>query len=355
MLRWIAVAILVSATPLHAQEVRGRLTDAHTGAAIDRAFLVLLSETGVELNRVLTSETGEFSVRAPGPGVYRLRSERIGFESTTSDPLVLADGDSRQLRITVAPVVVRLDTLRVEDDSRECRVYREQGLATAKVWEEARKLLAAVAWNESTAVFRYDTRTYKHRLNDRMRTIDGTETLQAGLPKPPYRSVPVDQLQRHGYAFVSRDSIAFYAPDARQFFSDEFLERHCFHLTTDDDHPGFVGLEFEPVTGSDVTDVRGVFWLDRVESEVRWLDLYYTNVRPLMLERGSRGRVEFLQVATGPWFVSRWWIRVPRVRLPHPLMGRSRSRWVADGFVEVGGEVMKVFDEAGNLLFAVEP
>jgi hypothetical protein len=338
-------------TALDAQVVHGRLIDAATGAGIDRAFVVMLNDDGSEVNRVLTSSAGEFILTAPGPGSYQLRSDRIGFRSVLTDPLRLGADETREIQIRASEIVIRLDTITVEDDAKECRVYGEQGLGTALVWEEARKLLAAVAWGQSQMRFSYDTRTYERRLGGMMRVLAETEQLQSGLRAPPYRSVPADVRQQHGYAFVSRDSVTFYAPDAEEFFSDEFLVRHCFNLTEGDDRLGLIGLEFEPVRGSELSDVRGVFWLEAAVSEIRWLELRYTRVRPLVYEREARGRVEFDQIQGGPWFVSRWWIRVPRLRAPHPLVGRFPNRWIKDGYYEVGGEVLRVFDTEGNQVF----
>ena len=344
----LALSDLVPAA-LHGQLVHGRLIDTGTGAAIDRAFVVMLNADGSEVNRVLTSMAGEFILTAPGPGSYRFRSDRIGFSSVLTDPVELGADETREIEIRVSQIVIRLDTITVEDDAKECRVYGEQGLATALVWEEARKLLAAVAWSQSQLRFSYDARTYERRLGGMMRVLAETETLQAGLSAPPYHSVPADIRRQHGYAFVSRDSVTFYAPDAEEFFSDEFLARHCFNLTEGDGRLGFIGLEFEPVRGSELSDVRGVFWLEAAASEIRWLELGYTHVRPPAYEREARGRVEFDQIQGGPWFVSRWWIRVPRLRVPHPLDGPNR--WIKDGYYEVGGEVLRIFDTDGRQVF----
>ncbi len=344
----LALSTLLTA-PLDAQIVHGRLIDTATGAGIDRAFVVMLNDDGIEVNRVLTSLVGEFTLTAPGPGSYRLRSDRIGFKSVLTDPVELGADETREIQIRASQIVIRLDTITVEDDAEECRVYGEQGLGTALVWEEARKLLAAVAWSQAQMRFSYDTRTYERRLGGMMRVLAETETLQPGLPAPPYRSVPADVRQQHGYAFVSRDSVTFYAPDAEEFFSEDFLARHCFNLTERDDPPGLIGLEFEPVRGSELSDVRGVFWLEAAASEIRWLELRYTHVRPPVYEREARGRVEFDQIQGGPWFVSRWWIRVPRLSAPHPLDGPNR--WVKDGYYEVGGEVLRVFAPDGKRVF----
>ncbi len=339
---------------LSAQVVRGRLVDQAVGAGIGLAFIVLLDDRGVEVVRTISREDGGFSMGAPGPGSYQLRSERIGFKSALTEPFTLRQDQIREVRIAVVPVVVRLDTLTVEDDSKECRVYGAQGLATAAVWEEARKLLAAVAWTESEMLFRYDTRSYERRMNDAMQVTQEAESQQTDLPRPPYRSVPADYFREHGYAYVSRDSVTFYAPDAKTFFSDLFLNQHCFNLTRDDDREDLIGLEFEPVSGGGSSDVRGVFWLDEAASEVRWLDLRYTGVSPPVYEQRSQGRVEFQQIFGGPWFVSRWWIRVPSTRVPSRI-DRGLHGWIAEGYYEVGGEVLRVLDLDGRPVFETVP
>ena len=131
----------VASHQLIAQNVSGRLIDGLTQAPpIERGFIVLLDESGAELERVLTDALGSFTIVAPSGGRFQLRSERIGFRAGLSDPFDLAADGSHQLDMVVNPVVVRLDTLTVSGDSRRCRVVGEQGMETATVWKRSERL-----------------------------------------------------------------------------------------------------------------------------------------------------------------------------------------------------------------------
>jgi hypothetical protein len=148
----------IATTILDAQTIRGQLIDAVTSRTIDRAFVVLQDSNTTEVARVITDSRGSFSLRAPGPGTYVLRTERIGFGSTAIEIRAVGAAEVRDVSIRVNPIVVRLDSITVTGDAKECRAHREQGFATAIVWEEARKVLAAVAWGESQRHFTYHTR-----------------------------------------------------------------------------------------------------------------------------------------------------------------------------------------------------
>jgi hypothetical protein len=78
-----------------AQTVRGVLREEGTGGPIGGAFIVLLDEDGGRPGRdigTLTDDDGRFQLRAPEPGRYRLRAERIGFKSTLSEVIELEAG-----------------------------------------------------------------------------------------------------------------------------------------------------------------------------------------------------------------------------------------------------------------------
>jgi hypothetical protein len=219
-------------------------------------------------------------------------------------------------------------------------------LATATVWEEARKVLAAVVWGESQRHYTYHTRKYEWRLDRRKKIERETDSLFVGNRVVLFRSRSAHALQEHGYASIRPDSFFYYAPDAAAFFSDAFLSQHCFNLHRDDDYPDLIGLQFEPIRGRELPDVGGVLWLDEPTAALRRLELRYANLGSRLLERHAEGRVDFDRLPNGPWFVSGWWIRVPLVA-PAPLDISSlqhRPREVLQGFDVDGGEVLLVTD-----------
>lgn len=80
----LVLPALLSAQAVGAQTVQGQLVEEGTGSPIAGALVLLLNEDGKTAARVLTDEGGRFLIRAPAPGLYRLRADRIGFRSAQS-------------------------------------------------------------------------------------------------------------------------------------------------------------------------------------------------------------------------------------------------------------------------------
>jgi hypothetical protein len=107
------------------------------------------------------------------------------------------------------------------------------------------------------------------------------------------------------------------------------------------------------VQGRDISDVKGVFWLDAESGALENLEIEYVNVGVWQREQGASGELEFDQLPDGRWFVSRWWIRMPVVRRVESMTG---AIWhfpeAIVGYYEEGGEVLRVFSVDGRTLFA---
>ena len=362
LIRWVFSCVcfaIVAPQSIFAQTVSGRLVDGLARVPIDKAFIVLLDVAGSELDRVLTNPLGQFSLTAPSAGTYRLRSERIGFRAGFSDPFeIVADG-SHELEMLVNPVVIRLDTLTVSGDAKRCRLVGEQGMETATVWEEARKALTGIAWGESGQVFTYEIRYFNRYFEDNGRLNHEQSATIRRARVMPFTNPDAAELQENGYAIERgelEDSSEYYAPDAAVFFSDVFLQHHCFKLTRNDDFEGLVGLQFEPTRGRDVPDVKGTLWIDEESAELRRLELTYTDLRSHLRRRHARAEVEFARLDTGTWFVQRWLIHMPIVRIDRPrLGGPTRRREQLFGIKEEGSEVLRVFGRRREVLFQAEP
>jgi hypothetical protein len=343
---------LLCATTSRAQIVSGQLLDENSGDPIDRAFIVLVDLMGTEVDRAFTDDQGRFRINASASGTYRLRSERIGFKATLSEQIELTAGQTHEIEMRVAPVAIRLDAIEIQGDAKKCRIEKEHGLETAIVWEEARKALANTAFSESRQVFTYEIRKYEMyyerngRPNyDNDRTIRQTSVM-------PFRTVSPSERQERGWVSeAGTEEATFDAPDPEVFFSDPFLERHCFKLKRDKKLPGLVGLEFQPTSHS-VPDVNGVLWLDEASAELRWLDVGYENLRSHTRQRYAEAKVEFDQLPNGQWFVKRWYIKMPMVEIRTPqISGAVYREEVLHGFFEEGSEVLKVMTIRGALLW----
>jgi len=93
--------------------VRGVTLDAESGQPVEHVDISLLDAGGALLETVTTDRRGRFSVRAPRPGTYRVRAERVGYHAQESSPRSLASGDTVFVRLEVRPTPFLLDTVRV--------------------------------------------------------------------------------------------------------------------------------------------------------------------------------------------------------------------------------------------------
>jgi hypothetical protein len=347
------VTVALTALPATAQTLTGVLRGSR-GDLVSGAYVVLLDRDSLEVTRALTNPLGEFVLHAPRPASYRLRTERIGFRSVVAGPYALGNGDSVAVELVVEPIVLTLSPLVVTGAARECRVIGEQAIEVLTIWEEARKVLSAVAWSELQEQFVHEMERFE-RFYDTKFVLRREQ--RSSVPTRhvlPFRSRSVQELETLGYVAIENDSVVYEAPDGEVFFSEPFLASHCFRLQP----PGrgdsaMIGLRFEPVRGKSLPDVQGVFWVDPGTAALKRLELTYVNVGVWQRERGAAAELEFERLPDGRWFVSRWWIRMPVVRKVESLKGPVWDLQEAIvGFEEEGGEVRRVFALDGRTVYA---
>lgn len=347
-------AVALAGVPGAAQEIRGVALEAGSDRPIEGAFITLLGRDGAEAASALTGSDGAFLLRAPHPGTYRLRVERIGYASWTSDAFRTGYGPAVPRRLRVPVRAVSLDALSVDVEGT-CGERAGAGPALARAWEEARKALEVTRWTERRTGIGFELRRWTRALEPETERVLEEETSSAG--KRAWRtfvSAPADELSARGYLRRDEDGgLHFFAPDAEVLLSDVFAADHCFSLVRgEDEHQGFVGLAFEPVPDRRTADVEGTLWLDPSTSELRHLAFAYTNARSLLPLRRftAGGRVEFARLPSGHWFVRRWHVRMPvtghrtGVGLSEGPGGgplRPRRQTVLARVREVGGEVVR--------------
>jgi hypothetical protein len=336
---------------LSAQSVRGRLVEEGGGAAIEGAVVVLLDEAGDQSGGMLTDAEGRFHIRAPMSGRYRLRAERVGYATTVSPAFDLAVGEARQIDLRAPMKAIALTGIQVTGRSR-CEVRPRDGKATARIWEEARKVLAATALAHERKLLRYETSLYERELSPEDLRVRA-EARRPGLARGdrPFVSLPVEELAARGFVHPAENgrSYDYYAPDAPVLLSDAFLDTHCFRLAEHPDSAGLIGLAFEPVRGRRLPEIRGTFWLDRQRAALRFLEYRYTNLRLGIPMDHIGGRVEFDRAPGGAWIVRRWYIRMPEVGVRRTSWrGQSLQRRELTLIREEGGEVVRVRTAGGQ-------
>jgi hypothetical protein len=329
----LLVALLVVFPPTASgQIVRGTAREAESNRAIESGVVTLLDGGGAPIRAVLTDSVGEFGLRAPAAGAYRLRFERLGFRPTTSDRFTLGEGETETKTLRATPVSISLERIVVTDRPR-CRVLREADTLTARVWSAVRGVLASAAagetgWYPYVTIERYE-RDYDYR---RKLVTKERKWTQTGATTSPFFALGARELEKHGFVVRDGDSVTFYAPEARTLIAEEFLRTHCFRVHDERTERGRVGLDIEPVPRRYVPDIKGTLWLDAVSGELRRLEFVYVNLPANVPSDNASGWVEFRRLPRGAWIVDRWALRLP-------LVGQPPPRSVYGSGVPVAGEL----------------
>lgn len=328
------------------QTLVGRVVEVQDGVGVVGAFLQLLDDDGRTRAAALSDSTGRFVLHAPAPGAYRVRAERIGRESVTSERLKLAAAESRALTLVAPVAAIDLAPIQVSGKPR-CILRPGAGERTARVWEEARKALRIHAWSRQRP-FRYTMIRTTRRLDPRSLAVRReTRDTSEGTGVRPFAAISAEELARDGYVTSDGRVWTYYGPDADILLSDEFLDTHCLELRDGGrEHRELIGVGFRPVSIGGKPDIAGVIWLDRRSAELRAIEFGYTGLDPDLPLEGAGGRVEFQRLESGAWLVKRWWVRAPTLGTSISITPLGmRHGYRVESLEETGGEIVRVDDE----------
>lgn len=107
------VLAVCDAAALSAQRVDGMVVDAETRAPISGATVLLVDDDGATVGRATSDNWGDFTVRAPRAGIYRLRTSRLGYREGTSQPLDLVANGVVDVELRMSTGAVMLEPLTV--------------------------------------------------------------------------------------------------------------------------------------------------------------------------------------------------------------------------------------------------
>ncbi len=343
-----------------AQTITGTVLEVGDERPLTSAVVSLLDTRGDVRAQTLTDGRGRFSLRAPEPGRYLVRAERLGWSSAEEGPFELRANETVRRDLVARPDPILLQEIRVEVGTRGCRVGPEEGTQTARLWDQARRVLQAEAVGREGGAHRYRLRNYERQLTpDARRIVTEEQRAGGGYMRDPYASAPVEELMERGWIQVEPEDGAwtYYAPDAAALLSEAFLDGHCFRAIRTANHPGLVGLGFEPLQDLGAPGVEGALWLEEATGRLQFLTFRYTSPPQgfgstiSVPDHAFGGRVEFAELPHGAWVVSRWHIRSPMFRMERQQgAGMFRDRAVIGGVQETGGEVLDVRLRDGEVL-----
>jgi hypothetical protein len=344
--RLLAVAALLACSrPGLAQTVRGAVV-----AEGDRpvsGVVVILVDGAREVARALTNERGEYTIMAPRPGSYRLRTLRIGFQSVATEPISLAAGADVTRRLAVATAAFALDTVRAIGRN-QCKVVAgDSASSIARFWDQVRAALIATQLTYSARTIQSTSLTYQRMVGVRSQRIgQQSMDIRSDFVRHPWRALTPDSLRKVGYVYTLPDSTRVYnLPDIAVLTSDEFIEDHCLRISRESDARR-VGIDFEPPgRRGRLTDIRGTLWLDRKTNELVELEFSYIHNVRADEERNAGGLIGFARMNNGMWAISRWSIRMPSPRFAlvrAPNLKAAGYEWVMDSVKVTGGELISM-------------
>lgn len=328
-----------------AQPVAGAVVEAGTGAPVPGAMVILFDSAGTRVARKLTNGIGRFLFQATGPGLHYITVQRIGYADWTTDLFAPEELDDI-LTIRVSVQAIPLEGLDVSA-GRRCEVRPEEGKATARVWEEVRKALAAEEYTREASLYRYTLVRYDRRLDRNARkTIHEVATIIENRPEA-FQSFPIEYMVSRGFVQTLRDSTVYYAPDAGALLSDAFLDTHCFGLREGEEgDTGRIGLVFRPLEDRKVPEIGGVLWVNAATSELERLEFAYRNLIRSRQVGEPGGEVAFTRLPDGAWIVREWRLRMPQIE-------RGVRLW-RTGYREEGGVTWAITDSRGKTILHAE-
>ncbi len=333
----IGATLIATGARAGAQDVRVEVFEAATGKPVVGANVSLYDSAGtLPLGGGFSDQTGRLELRAPTRGSYRVKADKVGFDTWTSVQLALGE---RVILVRAgiapmrapAPVVVRSDAA--------CQQLTGPGTAAGDLWSEIKKSLTAAALTEARGMVPLDVDLYERVLDRNLAIVSEHGEQRTRISRRPAIGISWEQVDttRRGDSPAGE---VYRAPDAATLLSDQFVKSHCYAAIRGyGTEAGLSGLEFKPARVAGLPELTGVLWLDPKDNSLRSLNFDYVNLPiPLRIAR-TTGRVEFQQLPNGQWIIPSWYIRMPRVArvLASDLRSPSVSRDSLLGFQEVGG------------------
>jgi hypothetical protein len=342
-------ALALATAQIGAQSIRGIVLQPDSATRAGGVIVAAADAAGNVVARALSGEEGSFDLRLPAAGVYTIRLLRVGYRPTVMANLDVPAAGRSDVRFVLGAEAVQLSAVTVRSDN-VCGSTEDVGRVVAQLWEEARTALTATELSIGAGTLNVQWQSFMYSM-DRGGSR-ATETMvmpRNGFTERPFVSIGADSLARNGYVVRDRGDLVYHAPDAPALLSDKFAATHCFRVEPlSRSRPHWIGISFRPTPERDrLGEITGTLWLDRATSELRLLEFRYTNQMPEADTPLVGGFVEFVRVASGHWFISRWAIRTPRMvqrtvggsGIPG---GGADNRMVLATVTVTGGELLSV-------------
>jgi hypothetical protein len=334
--KFLLPAILaIAADQSAAQDLKIEVVEAVTGKPVTGANVSLFDSAGtVPLFGGFSDQNGRIDLRAPMRGPYRVRADKVGYDSWLSVQLALGD---RTVYVRAGMVPGHNSAAAFARNESACQQMVGPGTAIGDMWTEIKTALTASAVTEAQGLVPLDVDVYERALDMNGGIVSERTEQRNRISRRPLLGISWDQIDTTRRNEASGTDV-FRAPDAATLVSDQFVKSHCFAAIRGyGPETGLTGLEFKPARVGGLPELAGVLWLDPKTNSLRALNFDYVNLPiPLRIARTS-GRLEFDQLPSGQWIVPRWYIRMPRLARVTSNDSRSAPRDSLVGYQEVGG------------------
>jgi hypothetical protein len=115
---WSLLASLLVAGQASGQALLGRTLDEQTNAGIAAAEVSLIDRSGAVRARAITDSAGWFRIIAPAPGQYAVQASTLGYATSTSANIQVAQGIELHIELRLSSRAVPLEPLRVVAERR---------------------------------------------------------------------------------------------------------------------------------------------------------------------------------------------------------------------------------------------
>jgi len=261
-LRSIALTALILTAGAHAgaQDVRVEVVESATGKPILGANVALLDSAGeIPLGGGFSDQSGRTDLRAPSRGPYRVRADKVGYDTWTSVQLQLGD---RPVYVRVGMAPTRGPAPYAAGSEMACQQLTGPGTPAGDLWVELKKALTASAMTEAQGLVPLDVDLYERALDRNLAVVSEKTEQRARISRRPLTGISWDQIDSVRRGEVSSNDV-YRAPDAATILSDPFVKSHCFAAIRGyGPETGLSGLEFKPARVSSQPELTGVLWLD---------------------------------------------------------------------------------------------
>lgn len=296
---------------LRAQAITGSVVRGIDNAPILGVVVLLLDDAESVRARSLSDVQGRFTVRAPTPGTYRLRTLRIGFLPWTSEAIDVRRDTTVRLALDQLPV--RLPTV-TASETADCKSNPAEGLASAILWDEARTAILAADITIRELSYRFDMMLHSRKLDTRpppllLESVFG-RVRSEGVQ--PWTSFAPETLESRGYVTPTDSGLRYVAPDLTVLLSTYFTRSHCFTMRPPSPAaPKQIALEFAPLATVRRSEIKGVLLFEADTRKLTKVEFSYVNVPETVKDMQAGGEIEFAQLTNGAWILPRWLIRAP--------------------------------------------